>query len=84
MTYSLYTPTDWNKESELLKKYLSDAIYNKNVLMDISAIQNDLTPQEVLYKYMRTGYLFVNSTDNFLPPIKQLSFDEWKATKNKK
>lgn len=84
MTYSLYTPTDWNKESELLKKYLSDAINSKNYLMDINAIPNNSTAKEILSNFMRTGYLFINSADNVIPLIKQLSFDEWKATTNKK
>ena len=84
MTYSLYTPTDWNKEAELLKKYLSDAIYSKNVLMDINAIPNNSTAKEILSNFMRIGYLFINSADNVIPLIKQLSFDEWKATTNKK
>ena len=67
MTYSLYTPTDWNKEAELLKKYLSDAIYSKNILMDINAIPNNSTAKEILSNFMRTGYLFINSADNVIP-----------------
>lgn len=76
---TLWTPTDWNKEAELLKEYLGTKIYFNHILIDASALLVEQTPAMILEAFKETGWMIVTDIDDsFKPSYKELTFEEWK------
>ncbi len=79
--YGLATPTDWNAECELLKEYLSAAIYATPFLNIDIPTDHLKSPEEIMKLYMDQGLIFIGN-DYFEPqPPSKLSFEEWKEIK---
>lgn len=78
--HGLATPTDWNKECDLLKEYLSVCIY-QDKLPNIKIDPDKIPPIENAFDlFQQTGWLIVDHDHAYNKPFTRISsFEEWKA-----
>lgn len=80
---TLWTPTDWNYEAELLKVYLEQGTQGGPFLVDTQRLsENDpyrTSPEDLLRVFRERGFMIVTTEDSYVPVVKKLSFDEWKV-----
>jgi hypothetical protein len=81
----LWTPTDWDYEADLRKRYISwlveqnelPCFYHMYLEMGILS-RIPWTPEDIIRCFQQTGTMYVDSVESDVPPVQKVTFEWWR------